>query len=181
MQHNRAMTSPADRVSRIRDLIGASEARSDVATLLTQISTLPELPSAPTHLRDFAERYTAAWCSQNAASVAAFYSPNGSLRVNDGPAAVGRKAITELAQGFMTAFPDMKVLMDDLLTLKDRAVYCWTLVGTNTGSGGTGQRVRISGFELWHIGADGLVAESLGHFDSAAYQHQLEHGVDEAR
>ncbi len=81
----------------------------------------------------------------------------------------------------MTAFPDMKVLMDDLLTLADRAVYCWTLVGTNTGPGGTGQRVRISGFELWHIGPDGLVAESLGHFDSAAYRHQLEHGVDETQ
>ena len=181
MQHNRTMTSPTDRVSRIQSLIGASGARNDVATLLTQISMLPELPPAPTQLRDFAERYTAAWCSQNAGSVAAFYSPNGSLTVNYGAPAVGRKAITDVAQGFMTAFPDMKVLMDDLLTLADRAVYCWTLVGTNTGPGGTGQRVRISGFEVWQIGADGLVAESLGHFDSAAYQHQLEHGVDEAR
>ena len=44
-----------------------------------------------------------------------------------------------------------------------------------------GHRVRISGFEVWQIGADGLIAESLGHFDSAAYQHQLEHGVYEAR
>jgi predicted ester cyclase len=104
--------------------------------------------------------------------------PDGSLTVNYGAPAVGRKAVTEAAQGFMTAFPDMKVLMDDLLALADRAVYCWTLMGTNAGPGGTGQRVHISGFEVWRIGADGLIAESLGHFDSAAYQHQLEHGAD---
>ena len=30
-------------------------------------------------LREFAERYTAAWCSQDAASVAAFFSPAARL------------------------------------------------------------------------------------------------------
>jgi len=65
-------------------------------------------------LRELAELYTAAWCSRNAASVAAFLSPSGSLSVNDADPAVGRGAITEVAQGFMTAFPDLKVLMDGL-------------------------------------------------------------------
>lgn len=180
-QDNKTMVNPANRVSRIRSLTGATEVRKDVDALLTQISKIQELPPAPAKLRDFAERYTAAWCSQNAASVAAFFAPNGSLTVNYGAPAVGRQAITDVAQGFMTVFPDMMVLMDDLLALGNQAVYCWTLKGTNTGPGGTGQRVRIGGFEVWQIGADGLVAESLGHFDSMAYQHQLEHGVEEAQ
>jgi hypothetical protein len=60
-------------------------------------------------------------------------------------------------------------------------VYRWTLVGTNTGPGGTGHRVRISGFEEWTIGADGLIADSLGQFDAAEYQRQLERGVDAPR
>jgi hypothetical protein len=47
----------------------------------------------------FARGYTAAWCSQHAASVAAFFSPNGSLKVNDAPPAQGREAITAVAQG----------------------------------------------------------------------------------
>ncbi len=112
--------------------------------------------------------------------MAAFYSPDGSLCVNGGAPAVGRGAIAEVARGFMTAFPDMEVLMDGVLVQGDRAVYRWTLLGTNTGPGGTGQRVRISGFEVWQIGADGLIAESRGHFDSAAYQRQLERGVKDA-
>ena len=128
----------------------------------------------PTRLRDFAERYTAAWCSQDAASVAAFFSPDGSLRVNDAAPAVGRKAITDVAQGFMTDFPDMQVLMDDLTVLGDKVVYRWTLAGTNTGPGATGRRVRISGFEEWRMGEDGLIAESLGHFDAEDYQRQLD-------
>ena len=129
-------------------------------------------------LREFARRYTEAWCSQIPASVAEHYAPGGSLTINGGTPSVGRAAITEAARSFMTAFPDMQVLMDDLVMKEGGVEYHWTLIGTNTGQGGTGKRVRISGFEEWTIGADGLVAESQGHFDQAEYDRQLEHGVD---
>jgi predicted ester cyclase len=125
-------------------------------------------------LRTFAARYTAAWCSQNAASVAAFLSPNGSLTINNGTPSVGRAAITEAVQSFMAAFPDMRVAMDDLIIKGDRAEYHWTLTGTNTGPGGTGRHVAISGFELWEFASDGLIEKSLGHFDAQEYQRQLE-------
>lgn len=125
-------------------------------------------------IRRFAETYTAAWCSQNAASVAALYDENGSLSVNEDPPAVGREAITQVAQSFMTSFPDMQVVMDDLHLDDDGAIYHWTLTGTNTGPGGTGRAVRISGFEVWELGANGLIANSRGHFDSDEYRRQLE-------
>jgi hypothetical protein len=41
-------------------------------------------------LREFARRYTAAWCSQDPARVAENYAPDGSLTINDGPPSVGR-------------------------------------------------------------------------------------------
>ena len=125
-------------------------------------------------VREFAERYTAAWCSQDPASVAAFFAPTGSLRVNDDEPAVGREAITGVARGFMEAFPDMVVAMEDLTVYGDDAVFRWTLTGTNTGTGGTGRAVRISGFEEWQIGSDGLIAESRGHFDADDYRRQLD-------
>jgi SnoaL-like polyketide cyclase len=65
-------------------------------------------------LTKFAQRYAKAWCSQNPDSVAAFHAENGSLRVNDGPPAMGRAAIAEEARGFMTTFPDMVVAMDEV-------------------------------------------------------------------
>src|ERR1700674_2711691 len=125
----------------------------------------------PAILRDFATRYTAAWCSQNPSSVAAFYSPHGSLTVNGGAPAVGREAITAEAQGFMSSFPDLQVIFDKFLIKGDRAEYHWTLIGTNAAPGGTGHKVRISGYEVWTIGEDGLIAESHGIFDGKAYEH----------
>jgi hypothetical protein len=128
-------------------------------------------------LKEFARGYTAAWCSQNAASVAAHFAPTGSLKINTGAPSIGRTAITAAAQSFMSDFPDLVVLMDDVVLQEDdRAVFYWTLIGTNSGPGGSGHRVRISGFEEWKLGEDGLIAESLGHFDQALYQHQLQHG-----
>jgi hypothetical protein len=79
----------------------------------------------------------------------------------------------------MTAFPDLQVLMDDVVVRDEDVEYHWTLVGTNTGPGGTGKRVRISGFEQWTIGGDGLVAASQGYYDQAEYDRQVEHGVIE--
>jgi hypothetical protein len=73
----------------------------------------------------------------------------------------------------MTAFPDLRVVMDRLIECGDRTEYHWTLIGTHTGSGGTGNPVRISGFESWQFGPDGLITESQGHFDSADYDRQL--------
>ena len=76
----------------------------------------------------------------------------------------------------MTDFPDMVVKMDELGLDSTHIVYHWTLTGTNTGPGGTGKAVRIGGYEEWTIGADGLIAESKGHFDAAEYERQLKVG-----
>jgi uncharacterized protein (TIGR02246 family) len=125
------------------------------------------------NLRDFAQRYTEAWCSHDPAQVAAFFSPQGWLSVNGADPAVGRAAITETASGFMTTFPDLQILMDDVKVKDGGCEYYWTLIGANTGPGGTGRKVRVSGFEAWTIGADGLIAESRGSFDNVEYQRQL--------
>jgi len=131
------------------------------------------MPLDDAALRAFATRYTAAWCSQDATSVAAFFSPNVSLTINDGTPSVGRAGIANAAQSFMTAFPDLRIIMERIIERGDRAEYHWALIGTNNGPGGTGNRVRISGFESWRFGPDGLIAESQGQFDSADYMRQL--------
>ena len=130
-------------------------------------------------MTEFATRYAKAWCSQNPESVAAFFAERGSISINDGPPEVGRAAIAKAAQAFMTTFPEMVVTMDKVVHDEEGTKFHWTLTGTNTGPGGTGKRVRISGYELWMIDNDGLVAKSKGHFDSAEYERQLKHRVDE--
>ena len=124
-------------------------------------------------LHEFATRYAAAWCSRNAVSVAGFFAPNGSLTINEGTSSVGRAAITAAAQEFMTACPDMKVYCDGVTVENGRSIFRWTLEGHNTGPGGTGAFVQISGYEEWTIDQDGLIADSLGHFDADDWQRQI--------
>lgn len=131
------------------------------------------VPPVPDGYRDFATRYTTAWCSQDPSQVAAFFAHDGSLTVNDGIPAIGREAIAAVAQGFMTAFPDLRVLMDDVIELGEQAIYRWTLVGTNSGPGGSGRAVRISGYEEWRLSLEGLIAQSAGRFDAADYERQV--------
>src|SRR5438309_9683355 len=95
------------------------------------------------------------------------------LALTTGRPPVGRAAIAKEAQAFMTTFPDMVVTMDKVAHDEEGTKFHWTLTGTNTGPGGTGKRVRISGYELWNLGNDGLIAESKGHFDAAEYERQL--------
>lgn len=136
----------------------------------------------PVGIEDFAARYTAAWCSHEPARVASFYDADGSLQINGGPPAVGRQQIAAAAQAFMTAFPDIVVRLDRLTPTKGgRVEYHWTLTGSNTGPGGTGHRVQISGYEDWRLGADGFIAESKGHYDAAEYARQVRFGYDGPR
>ena len=107
-------------------------------------------------LHDFATRYTAAWCSQDPATVAKFL--DAWLRVNEKAPVLGRQEITELVRSLMNAFPDLRVIMNDLRLHPGCAEFYWTLIGTNTASGGTGRRVRVSGFDRWQIGDDGLIS-----------------------
>jgi uncharacterized protein (TIGR02246 family) len=126
-----------------------------------------------TELAQFAERYAQAWCSHDPEKVAAFFAENGSLSVNNGPPAVGRAVIAEVARRFLRDFPEMVVTFDKLEPRGDRTTFHWTLTGTKTGPGGTGNKVRISGYELWKFDNEGLIAESKGHFDATDYDRQL--------
>ena len=73
--------------------------------------------------------------------------------------------------------PHDDALDDDLVVDGDQIDYHWTFTGTNTGPGGTGNAVRVVGYEEWTIGDDGLIAASSGHYDQAEYARQLEEGV----
>jgi uncharacterized protein (TIGR02246 family) len=127
-----------------------------------------------TELTEFATSYAAAWSSQDPDELASHYAENGSLQVNDGEPAVGREAIAAKAKGFMDAFPDMVVQLDSVILEDDgRATFRWIWTGTNTGPGGTGNSVHLTGYEEWTLTDDGLIVESIGHYDETEYERQV--------
>ncbi len=122
---------------------------------------------------EFGEKYTAAWNSKKPENMALFYAEDGSLSVNNGTPAVGRDQLATTANSYMEAFPDMKLTMDSLVADLDTYRYHWTFVGTNTGPGGTGNKVIFSGFERWTMNKEGLVQKSIGTYDADDYNRQL--------
>ncbi len=131
-------------------------------------------------LTDFATGYAAAWSGQDPQALAAHYAEGGSLTVNEGVPSVGREAIAAKAQGFMTAFPDMVVTLDKVTKTEEGARFHWIWTGTNTGPGGTGNSVRITGYEEWTLSGEGLILESNGHYDEAEYKRQVNGDVGDS-
>jgi hypothetical protein len=129
-------------------------------------------------LNIFGKSYAQAWCSQRPEFVSLFFAEDGSLRVNEGKPAVGRDEISKVAESFMTAFPDIIVSMDSIVTTLDVTEFHWTFTGTNTGPNGTGKKVKISGVELWQRDENGLIKESKGSFDTEEYERQVKYGVE---
>ncbi len=125
----------------------------------------------------FAQNYAQVWSSNKPVFVSMFYEEEGSLLVNNGEPAIGRNAISDVAQSFMTRFPDMEVSFDSLVHGDQRIEFHWTLTGTDSDPNGKGHKVKFSGFELWTMGENDLIKESKGSFSSEEYQRQLEFGI----
>jgi len=135
---------------------------------------------APDQLLEFARRYTDAWCSQDPARVAENYAPDGSSPSTTAHLSGarrhhrGRPIVHGRLPGYAGAHGRPR------RTRRQRRIPLDARRNEH-GPGGTGHRVRISGFEEWTIGDDGLIASSLGHYDQAEYDRQVEHGVEEPR
>ncbi len=111
--------------------------------------------------------------------MAACYEETASLTINGGKPSAGRSELAATAKSYMDAFPDLRVNVDQVVVAGDSAFWVWTLTGANTGPGGTGKRVRVSGVEVWTIGHSGLVANSIGYYDAATHERQLTQGIEE--
>ena len=163
------MRNRVRRLSVFYFVVGALLASSACSSSMT--------PMKQIDLTDLGTRYAAAWSSQDPALLASFYAGNGTLTVNGGPPSVGRAAVTATARAYMTAFPDMVVKMTRMGRKDGHPVFHWLWTGTNTGPGGTGKFVRMTGYEEWTLDSHGRIVESKGHYDEAEYQRQLKTGA----
>lgn len=125
----------------------------------------------------FAHTYAQVWGSKRPEFVAMFFEEDGSLQVNDSDPALGRNAISDVAQSFMTQFPDMNVSFDSLVHKNNVVEFHWTLTGTDADPDGKGRNLNINGYEAWTMSEGNLIKDSKGHFSSDEYKRQLEFGA----
>ena len=125
-------------------------------------------------IESFARDYAAAWSSGDAAAVASFFAPGGTIVINRGDPIVGRAAVAEMAAGFYAEFPDLVVHLDHFRIAGSHVMFGWTLEGTHSE---TGKRVKVPGWEEWELDGDLKVATSRGWFDAADYDRQVTEGL----
>jgi len=87
-----------------------------------------------------------------------------------------RAGALEMVQGYVTAFPDMSFVMQDVATAGNKLIARWTVTGTHTGPLGdmpaTGKSIDISGHIVVRFDGD-MVAEEWELVDEALMMKQL--------
>lgn len=88
-----------------------------------------------------------------------------------------RNAFMVYVFSLITAFPDGKFIIDDMIAEGDKVMLRWTYSGTNTGSWmgapPTGRKVSFSGMDLWRYNEAGRLAEIWFVTDRLVLMQQL--------
>lgn len=128
------------------------------------------MPLSQAAVAKMAADYTAAWNSKTPEAVASFFAENGEIVINRGDPWKGRAGIAEMAAGFYADVPDLTLTCDEIRLAGSHAVYVWTFTGHDAG---TGNPLKIHGWEEWDLGDDMKVTASRGWFDAEDYAAQV--------
>ena len=94
----------------------------------------------------------------------------------DGKDLVGAERYRAFHQSFVNAFPDIQIVIDDLIEEDDRVAARWHCTGTLTGDGlgmpPNGKRMSVSGMSIIRV-ENGYVIEAWNNFDWLGMHRQL--------
>jgi steroid delta-isomerase-like uncharacterized protein len=124
------------------------------------------------------DREAAAWNAHDPDGVAACYAEDAELLDVGLPEPVrGREAIRESVAGYLAAFSDFHVEVDEAIVSGNRAAQEWTVTGTNDGElmglPPTGKRATTHGCGVLEVGDDGLVRRAANYWNAAELMQQL--------
>lgn len=89
---------------------------------------------------------------------------------------VGPAAYREQVQRFVTAFPDLRFLVEDHICEKDKVVAVWTITGTHKGEflsiAPTNKKISLSGITVHQLG-NGKILDSQAAWDAQCLMVQL--------
>ena len=127
----------------------------------------------PSELKEFAKKYGDAWSSNDPGKVLALHSDSSRLSVNDGEPAIGKPAIQKVVEAFMEGFPDLHIQVNGV-ELEERGIafYC-NAIATNSGPGGTGNKINIEIHEIWTFDESGKFTEVRAYDDPEEFERQL--------
>jgi steroid delta-isomerase-like uncharacterized protein len=132
-------------------------------------------PDPSQELKPILDRGVAVWNNGNLDEVDALWDPNVVRNANQLPDVKGIDGIKKVISSFRTAYPDLKLIIDEEIYAENKAIIRWSLTGTNTGQGEmppTGKKINIWGISLLHF-ANGKLTREFVAFDNQAIMEQL--------
>jgi len=105
------------------------------------------------------------------------FAKNCVIHINGSPErSLDVAGFRQMIAGLLSAFPDLRLTIEDQIVAGDKVATRWVAEGTNNAPFGnvpaTGRRVRVDGLVLDHI-ADGIVVERWEQWDQAGMMQQL--------
>lgn len=115
------------------------------------------------------------WNKKNPSLVTEVFDANTILHTPDGTLH-GHDGALQLLSAYTTAFPDFRLIIDDLLADGDNVTLRWTFTGTQkgpfSGVGASGKSVSVPGIAIFQI-ASGKAREVRMVWDKYALMQQI--------
>src|ERR1035437_8816752 len=132
-------------------------------------------PDPSKEMKPLVDKYVEVWNSGNLGELDAIISSNYVYHSNQSPDANGLEGLKKVISGFRSSYPDVKIVLDDVIYSENEASSKWSLSGTNTGPGEippTVKPVKQWGVSIVHF-ADGKITGEWVAFDNQSFLEQL--------
>lgn len=146
-----------------------------VLLFLVLVAAGCQQPDPSLKLKPLEDKYFEVWNGGNVKELDAILDPHFVRHENLRPDVGGVDGLRKVISGLRSAFPDLKIVVDEEIYGENRAALRWTCTGTNTGSGEmapTGKSVKVWGIDIVHF-ANGKITEQWVAYDNQSVVQQL--------
>ena len=148
---------------------------SFITTVVLLAGCQEQKPDPSVEMKPIVDKLEDAWNGRNIDALDEFFAPDFVRIVNNQPEAKGVEGYKKAIADFRTAYPDLKLTLDNTLYAENGGATRWVLTGTNTGPGQmppTGKSVNIWGLSIVHI-TNGKVTKEIVAYDNQVLMEQL--------
>lgn len=121
--------------------------------------------------------YKEVWNQRKIDTIQEILSPSHALHdANSSGSSVGPDAYKRQYFSFISAFPDLRFTIEDIIGEDDKIVVCWSVSGTHKGEfmgvAATNKKISVDGITINHV-ANGKIMDSYISWDALGLLRQI--------
>lgn len=117
------------------------------------------------------------WNKKELDSLEVYFSSQFVRKVNDIDLAVNNAELTANSQVIFTAFPDLKMEIDDIISVENKVFMNWTITGTNLGDfndhSASGKKIKFSGMSRIDFNENGKISYENIYYNELSQLQQI--------